>query len=123
MFPSPRLPSTGRSSPPTASARCTSVSESAGSPELTASGSGPALDDLVEALPGEAPPAAIHEQPRLVADADERRAAAVQVQLQRRDRLAANRHDALLGALAAGAQDADLQVDVRDLQLDRLRRA
>ena len=38
-------------------------------------------------------------------------------------RLAADRHEPLLGALAARAQHALLEVDVRELQADRLRGA
>jgi hypothetical protein len=53
----------------------------------------------------------------------ERRAAALQVRAHRGDRLAADGHEALLGALAARAQHAGLDVEVGERQVDRLRRA
>src|SRR5436853_5052817 len=65
-----------------------------------------ALDDLVEALAGERAAAEVDEKLGLVAVADQLRAAAAQVAVDRRDRLAAERHQPLLRALAAGAQDA-----------------
>ena len=80
-----------------------------------------ALDDLVEALARQAAAAVVDEQPRLVAVADELRAAAAEVGADARAVAArADRHEPLLGALAAGAQDAGLEVDVADLEVDRL---
>jgi hypothetical protein len=58
-----------------------------------------------------------------VALADQLRAAAAQVDADRGDRLAAERDEALLRALAPGAQEALAQVDVGDLEPDRLRGA
>ena len=56
-----------------------------------------ALDDLVEALAGEARAAAVDEQPRLPdLHTDERRASRGAVGAQRGDRLAADRHEPLL---------------------------
>ena len=49
--------------------------------------------------------------------------AAAPVDADRGDRLAAERHQALLRALAAGAEEALAQVDVADLEADRLRGA
>src|SRR5260221_13893872 len=86
-----------------------------------ASLAGVALDDLVEALTAEWPAAEVDEKPRLVALADQLRAAAAQVGRDRRDRFAAQRHDPLLGSLAPRSQQALAQVDVRHLQPNRLR--
>ena len=80
-----------------------------------------ALRDLVEPLAGQRPAAEVDEQLRLVPVADQLRAAAAQVAGDRGDRLAAERHQPLLRALAAGAQDALAEVDISELQPDRLR--
>ena len=77
-----------------------------------AGGAGVALDDLVEALAAERAAAEVDEQLRLVALADQLRPAAAQVGGDRRDRLAAERDEPLLRALAAGAQEALAQVEV-----------
>src|SRR6476646_5396835 len=82
-----------------------------------------ALDDLVEPLAGQRPAAEVDEQLRLVAVADQLRPAAAQIAVDRRDRLPAERHQAFLRALAAGAEEALAQVDVAQLQPDRLRSA
>src|SRR3954447_25081592 len=79
-----------------------------------------ALDDLVEALAREAVAAVVDEQPRLVVVADQLRAAAAEVGAERARGGGADRHHPLLGALAAGAQDARLEVEVADLEVDRL---
>src|SRR5215218_4783142 len=84
---------------------------------------GVALDDLVETLPGQRAAAEIDEQLRLVALADELRPAAAKVAVDRRDRLAAERNQPLLGALAASAQEALAQFHVAELEPDRLRGA
>src|SRR3954453_13272350 len=61
--------------------------------ELTseADGAGVALDDFVEALAAQRPAAEVEEEPRLVALADQLRAAAAHVDVDRRNRLAAER--------------------------------
>src|SRR3954453_9543406 len=82
---------------------------------------GVALDDLVEALAAQRAAAEVDEELRLMTIADQLPATAAQVDADRRDRLAAERHDALLAALAAGSQEALVQIDVADLQADRLR--
>src|SRR2546430_2656099 len=64
--------------------------------------------------------APVDEQPPLLAQADQLGAAALQVGPRGRDRLAPNRDEALLGALAARPQDAVSQVDVADVEVDRL---
>src|SRR3954447_25691553 len=92
-------------------------------PPLEAGGARVALDDLVEALARQAAAAAVEDETRLVAQPDERGTAAVEVGARGEDGLAADRHEALLAALAAGAQDPGLEVDVADLERDRLRRA
>src|SRR3954468_1175092 len=79
-----------------------------------------ALDDLVEALAREAVAAVVDEQPRLVVVADQLRAAAAEVGAERPRGGGADRHHPLLGALAAGAQDARFEVEVADLEVDRL---
>ena len=84
-------------------------------------GAGVALDDLVEALAGQRAAAEVDEQLRLVALADQLRPAAAHVDADRGDRLAAERDQPLLRALAAGAQEALAQVEVGDLEADRLR--
>src|SRR5918911_819142 len=68
-----------------------------------------ALDDLVEALPGQAAAALVDEQVALVTQADQRRTPALDVYQHRGDRLAADRDEALLAALAPGAQHGDAQ--------------
>ena len=83
---------------------------------------GVALDDLVEALARQAAAAVVDEQPRLEAVADEPRPAAHEVDAERAGGLAADGHDPLLVALAAGAQLAAVEVEVGELELDRLRR-
>ena len=85
---------------------------------------GVALDDLVEPLAGERPPAEVDEHVRLVAQPDQPRPARAR---GRRCSVAialhADRHQALLGALAAGAQHPGLEVELGQLQGDRLRGA
>ena len=85
-------------------------------------GRGVALHDLVEPLAGQAAAALVDEQARLPAVADQSPAPALEVGGERAGRSGADRHEPLLGALAAGAQDAGLEVDVTRLELDRLRR-
>jgi hypothetical protein len=80
-----------------------------------------ALDDLVEPLAGQRPAAEVDEQLRLVALADQLRPAAAQVAGDRGDRLATERHQPFLRALAAGPQQALAQIDIAQLQPDRLR--
>src|SRR3954451_8324191 len=80
-------------------------------------------DDLVEALAGERLAAEVDEQVRDDPAVHQRRAAAVQVDPHGLHRGAADRHHALLRALAACAQHAELQVHVGDLDADRLGRA
>ena len=63
-----------------------------------------ALDDLVEPLAAEAAAALVDEEVRLVANADELRAAALQVDPDGGERLAPDRDEPLLRALAASAQ-------------------
>ena len=82
-----------------------------------------ALDDLVEPLAGEAGAAVVDEEVALVAQADELRAAALEVAAGGRDGLAADRDEPLLGALAARAQHAGAQVDGADGEVDGLARA
>ncbi len=60
---------------------------------------------------------------RLEAVAHELRPALAEVGVDRLRGRRADGHDPLLGALAAGAQDADLEVDVGRLEVDRLRGA
>ena len=83
---------------------------------------GVALDDLVEALAREPAAAVVDEQPGLVAVPDEPRPAADEVDAERAGGLAADGHDPLLVPLAAGAQLAAVEVEVRELDVDRLRR-
>ena len=71
------------------------------------------LDDLVETLAREALTAHVDEHARFVVQADEPRAALLQVGAQRGHRLGADRHEALLGALTAGPQDRGLGGKVR----------
>src|SRR4051794_10461049 len=92
-------------------------------PALEADLAGVALDDLVEALAGQAAAAPVDDEARLVAQADERGPAARAVRAGRDDRLAADRDEALLRALAARTEHAGVEVDVADLEPDRLRRA
>src|SRR6188472_357652 len=73
---------------------------------------GVALDDFVEALATQRAAAEVDEELRLVAVADQLRPAAAEVTGDRRDRLAAERHQPFLAALAAGAQEALVQIDV-----------
>jgi hypothetical protein len=82
-----------------------------------------ALDDLVEALAGQARPAVVDEQVALLAQADHPRAPVLQVGADRGDRVAADGHEPLLRALAPRAQDPRVEVDVADLEVDRLARA
>src|SRR3954454_13655935 len=84
---------------------------------------GVALDDLVEPLAGQRAAAEVDEEPRLVAVADQLRAAAAQVAVDRGDRLPPQRHQPLLRALAASAQYPLAQIDVPQLEPDRLRGA
>src|SRR4051794_25896080 len=78
-----------------------------------------ALNDLVEALAAQRAAAEVDEETRLVAFADQLWATAAQVGGDRRNRLATERHQPFLVALAAGAQEALVQVDVGQLQPDR----
>ena len=84
---------------------------------------GVAADDLVEALAGQPAAAQVDEHAPLGPQPDQLRPPPLEVRAQRLDRLAADRHDPLLGALAAGAQDAGLEVELGQLEADRLRRA
>jgi hypothetical protein len=79
-------------------------------------GAGVALDDLVEPLAGKARAAAVDEDPRLVAQPDERRPPAFEVGARGGDCLAADRHEALLRSLPACPQDAGAQVEVAQLE-------
>ena len=81
-----------------------------------------ALDDLVEALARQAGAAVVDEQARLEPVADEPPAPAREVGVDGARGGGADRHDPLLGALAAGLQDPGLEVDVGGLEVDRLRR-
>jgi hypothetical protein len=83
-------------------------------------GVGVALDDLVQALAGEAGAAVVDEQARLEPFADQLGPAAAEVGVDRARRRAADRHEPFLGALAAGAQDARLEVHVAGLEVDGL---
>ncbi len=83
---------------------------------------GVALDDLVQPLAGEPGAAVVDEQRGLEPVADEPRPAAADVGDERARGGRADRHEPLLGALAAGAQDPGLEVDVAELEPDRLRR-
>src|SRR5579863_1160620 len=56
-------------------------------------------------------------------ETDQRRPCLFQVDAQRVERLAADRHDPFLGSLAVSDQDAGLEVQLAELQRDRLRRA
>ena len=85
-------------------------------------GLGVAQDDLVEALPRQRPAAEVDEQLALVVGSDHLRSARAQIHPDRGDGLAADRYQPLLGALAPRADDAVLEVDVGDLERDRLRR-
>jgi len=69
----------------------------------------------------EAGAAAVDEQLRLHLVADQRGTPTLLICAQRRDRLAADRNNPLLGALAARAQHSLVEVDVARLQPDRLR--
>src|SRR5882757_1374459 len=80
-----------------------------------------ALDDLVEPLPGQRTTAKIEEESRLFAPVQQFRTAAAQVAADRCDRLPAERHDPFLRALAAGADEALVQIDVAHLEPDHLR--
>jgi hypothetical protein len=92
-------------------------------PVVEADRAGVALDDLVQPLAGQAGAAAVDEQVGLVAEGDEGRAPALDVDPRRRDGLAPDRDLALLGALASGAQHAERQVDVAHVEADGLRGA
>jgi hypothetical protein len=92
-------------------------------PPVEARGAGVALDDLVEALAGQARPAVVDEEVALLAQADHPRAPVLQVGADRGDRVAADGHEPLLRALAPRAQDPRVEVDVADLEVDRLARA
>src|SRR4051812_42860493 len=85
-----------------------------------ARGRGVPLDDLVEALAGEAGATVVDEQARLEAIADDPRAALGKVCADGARRGRADGDDPLLGALAARPQDADLEVDVAGLEADGL---
>jgi hypothetical protein len=82
-----------------------------------------ALDDLVEPLARETVATVVDEQPCLEAVADQLRAAVAEVGAERSRRGPADGDHPLLRALAAGTQDAPLQVQVADLEIDRLRGA
>ena len=73
---------------------------------------GVALDDLVEALAREPAAAVVDEQALLEPLAHDLRPAALEVGEDGTRRGRAHGHEALLGALAARAQDALLEVDV-----------
>ena len=79
-----------------------------------------ALDDLVEPLARQPGAAVVEEQARLQPVAGQPRAAALEVDLQRAAGGRADRDEPLLGALAARAQDALLEVHVADLEPGRL---
>ncbi len=89
---------------------------------LQAGAAGVALDDPVQALARQAASALVDEDVGLVADAHQPRAAVFQVDRQRLHRLGADRHEPLLGALAAGPQHPGLEVDLGQLERDRLAR-
>src|ERR1039458_3461474 len=101
---------------------------------LKARAAGVTLDDLVEALACEARATAVEEQPgalytpagrapdaRFERSGEKCRAPTLAVRAKRRHGLAADRHEALLGALPPRPQHALLQIDVRELESDRLR--
>src|SRR3954454_614068 len=77
-------------------------------------------DDLVEALARQLPAAEVHEQVHLGAVLDQLWAPALEVDVHRAHGRLADRHDALLRTLAARAQDALVEVDVAQLEPDRL---
>src|SRR5918999_3749852 len=79
-----------------------------------------AAHDLVEALPRELAAAEVDEEVRLRDALDEPWAATLQIDAQGPQRRLADRHDPLLRALAAGTQDALLDVHVQELEPDRL---
>jgi hypothetical protein len=81
---------------------------------------GVTLDDLVEALAGQWAAAAIQKQPRLGLVFEQHGAPAAAVGAECGQRLAPDRHDPLLRALAAGAQQPLVEVDVGELEADRL---
>ena len=87
---------------------------------LEAGAAGVALDDLVEALAGEGPAAVVYEQALLEAQAHERRTSAFTVEANGAHGLAADRDDALLGALALGAEQSLVEVHVGEAELDGL---
>src|SRR3954453_18418172 len=82
---------------------------------------GVALDDLVEALASESTPAEVDEQLGLGRAAHELGTTRAQVAAHSRSSLPAERHGSLLGPLAVRARKAALDVDVADLEADRLR--
>src|SRR5204863_8021517 len=84
---------------------------------------GVSLDDLVKPLAGERAAAEVDEELRLEPRADELGSAASHIALDRARGLAAERHRTVLRALAVRAQEAAADVDVSDLQPDRLGRA
>src|SRR5881392_2116325 len=90
---------------------------------LEARTAGVTLDDLVDALAGQPAAAPVQEDPRLSARAEQDGAPALAVGAQSRDRLAPDRHEALLGALAPRPQQPLLEVDVADVQRCGLRDA
>src|SRR5579884_4168519 len=79
---------------------------------------GIALHDLVEALPREPGPALVDEHMWLLAISHKSRACSVEVGAKALDRLAADRHDPLFGALSACSQDAAVEVEVSELEAD-----
>src|SRR5687768_9050627 len=90
---------------------------------LEARGLRVALDDLVKALPSQGPAPEVDEEPALRRAVYERRPRRTQISRDRRGRCAPERHYALLRALAVRSHEAPLQVDIRQLEPNRLGRA
>src|SRR3954465_11667478 len=82
---------------------------------------GVALDDLVEALASEGAAAEVDEELGLGRGAHELRTTRTQVAAHSRSSLPTERHGSLLGPLAVRPREAALDVDVADLEADRLR--
>src|SRR5829696_9925617 len=86
-----------------------------------ARGLGVPQHDLVEPLPGQRAATEVEEQLALLGCAHKLTASGAQIDPQRCDRLPADRHQPLLRPLAAGADDAVVEIDVAELEADRLR--
>src|SRR5919108_2211811 len=91
-------------------------------PVAESRGLGMTQNDLVEPLPRQRAAAEVEEQLALLGDPDQLPAGGAQVDPQRCNRLTADRHEPLLRPLAAGADDAVIEIHVADLEPDRPRR-